>query len=442
MLTLVEDENWDQEIIPGQSKGYKALKSNYIDNGLVQYYKGNTYIFLASLNKWSVMISAEAQRQLCDATGGESASVSYLAASLPFIGYLQTNALRTGSIPVSICIGTRRLGISKIDNTLEFNECSDVASVNENLDSRVNSFCFMPCSFNKIPQSWSPGGTEKMLKFIRVLFNDDTELRTILWILGLVAVDPSSVSKFLLLYGPGGTGKSTLIGLIEDIFNGCCGTISSSVLTSKSSVIPVDTVRTIASNRVVTAGDINLENHQLNLHVIKEITGHDSVSIPPIKVRTRCSLVAASNDLPHPNIQKTWCSAATSRRTIVVPMSVKTSLIPNVERPDDIEDLQELFLLGTSIYLDNLTSPPMSMRSLMFSVLGAGWFDIQDKVKFEENPDVQEVFDANVEIDKYFSLPLHTIGELAFLKCPSLTYEQGSVYFIDNIMLTEPLNDE
>lgn len=445
MLNLIPDEGWDDEITSTSSKGYKALRSNFVNDGLVAYYKGNTYIYLASMNKWSVLISAEAQRQLCDITGGENASVSYLAASLPYIGFMEKHARRTGAIPVSICIGTRRLSISKEGDIIELNECTDVASVKEDLDDRVSSFCVMPCSFNQIPQSWSPGGAERVLRFIRVLFNDQVELKTIQWTLGLVAVDPSSVSKFLLLYGPGGTGKSTLIGLIEDVFNGCCGTINSSVLTSKSSNIGVDTARTIASNRVVTAGDINLETNQLNLHTVKEITGHDSVSVPPIKVRTRCSLVAASNNLPHPSTQKTWCSAAVSRRAIVIPMNVKTSLIPNIERPDATEDDIDFLLSCINLYLDYLTSPPMSMRSLMYGVLGAGYEDIAEKIYFaqdDEDVDMQDIFDANTAIDIYFGLELHTVGELAFLKCPKLTIEAGSVYFINNIRLLQSLSDD
>lgn len=441
MLELTDDEGWDEEIVDTHSKGYKALKSTLIDNGLVQYYKSNTYVYLSSMNKWSVLISADTQRQLCDITGGENASVSYLAASLPYIGYMEKHAKRAGFVPASICIGTRRLRISITDGEMQLAESGNVVSVNENIDERVSSFCFMPCSFNKIPRSWSPGGAEKILKYIRVLFTDQIELKTVQWIIGVIAVDPSSVNKFLLLYGPGGTGKSTLIGMLEDIFNGCCGTISSNVLTSKNSTITLDTARTIASNRLVTAGDIDLESNQLNLHVVKEITGHDSVSVPPVKVRTRCTLVAASNDLPHPNKQKAWCSAATSRRVILVPMSVKTSLIPNVERPDSDDDSIDFLLSSVNLYLDHINSPPMSIRSMMFGLLGAGYFDIQEKIIFDDDATMQDIFDANTAIDIFFSLPLHTIGELAHLMCPNLVTENSSLYFIDNIRLLEPLND-
>ena len=442
MLTLIDDEGWDDEITSSSSKGYKAIRENLINDGLVQHYKGNTYIYITSMNKWSVLISAETQRQLCDMTGGESASVSYLAASLPFIGFVEKHARRVSSIPPSICIGTRRLRILQKDDKLELTECNEIASVKESLDGRVSGLCDMPCSFTQIPQSWSPGGTERLLKYIRVLFLDQVEFNTILWVIGSIAVDPSSISKFLLLYGPGGTGKSTIIRMIEDIFNGCCGTINSSTITSKSSTVSTDTARTIASNRVVTAGDINLETSQLNLHTIKEITGHDSLSIPPIKVRTRCTLIAASNNLPHPTTQPTWCSTATSRRIMVVPMNVKTSLIPNKEMPDLTEDCINVLLTSVSVYLNNKGSPPMSMRSLMWSVLGAGFAEIENSVEFDTEVDIQDIVDANIGIEGYFKLETHSLGELAFSMCPNSVIEQESIYYIKDIKLTKSLTSE
>jgi len=55
---------------------------------------------------------------------------------------------------------------------------------------------------------------------------------------------------------------------------------------------------------MLTAGEINLESNKLNLHNVKVMTGHDTISVPPIKVATRCSIVAECNDLPDPSAQK------------------------------------------------------------------------------------------------------------------------------------------
>ena len=65
----------------------------------------------------------------------------------------------------------------------------------------------MPCMVYSYPVLWQPKGDERLLKYITPLFSNPISLDTIRWAIGNALVDPSSVSKFILLYGPGGTGK-------------------------------------------------------------------------------------------------------------------------------------------------------------------------------------------------------------------------------------------
>jgi hypothetical protein len=443
-MELQYDEGWDDNIVGTPSRGYLTIKNELASKGLIAHSKGNTYIYVFSLNKWGVLISPEAQRQICDMTGSESATVNYLGASLPYLPYMEKYSREASSVPPSICIGTRRLEIKATDDGLSFEECKGIISVAENLDDRVQQFCVMPFSFDHFSTKWSLGNTSRLYNYLRVLFSNDIEFDTVRWIIGMAATDPGSVSKFLLLYGPGGTGKSTLISAIEDIFRGCSGTLLSSTLVGKGNTLSAETCRTIASNRIVTAGDLNLEGSQLNIHAIKEITGHDSVSIPPIKVRTRCSLVCASNDLPNPITQPTFCTSAVSRRIVVIPMNIKTSAIstadrPTVERPDSTPDLIEFLYSCLNVYIERPYSIPMSMRSLLLGILGTGYVEIEPYVEEGTNIDRQDTIDANLNIETYFKIPLYTIGELAYVKCPSFVVNYGNINFIHNIRLTQPL---
>jgi hypothetical protein len=112
MIELIPDEGWDSQIAPGGSpRGFRNIKSQLLDHGLVAYFHGSTYLYLSASNSWSVLVSAEAQVQICSIVGSESASVNYLAACIPYIEYLEKHAIRTGSIPTSICIGTWRMSI-------------------------------------------------------------------------------------------------------------------------------------------------------------------------------------------------------------------------------------------------------------------------------------------------------------------------------------------
>lgn len=73
--------------------------------------------------------------------------------------------------------------------------------------------------------------------------------------------------------------------------------------------------------------------------LIKYMPGHDSISILPIKVATRCSIVSSSNDLLDPVEQKDWLhSTAIARRAVVVPMEVDISTLPKGEWPDSEAD--------------------------------------------------------------------------------------------------------
>lgn len=434
---LQEDTGWNSELVPGvRPKSYRAIDRILVHPGLVIQSKGNVYIFLGASNSWAVLAAPEAQKQICDITGSDNVSVSYLGAATPYIPYLNKVASRVSALPVSICIGTRRLSITVDNESMTFTECSNIVSVTDNLDSRVSGFCVMPCNYEYYPTKWLLDDRCRLLRYLSALFADIVELHTIMWIVGLAVVDPSPFSKFLLLYGPGGTGKSEIVNAILDILSGCIGTIKASQLTESKSEMSSDTAKMLASSRVVTAGEINLLTNKLNLHIVKEMTGHDSILIPPIRVATRCSVITSSNNLPDPTVQTDWLSTAISRRVVVVPMNVKASLLPRRERPDTEMDCQDMLLLCTHLFLMN-PSMPMSTRSLLYSVLGSKFEALDDVLIIDEDASVQDIMDANIFLDGYFGLAPHTIGELASLKSANSVLVLAGVNFVKNIRHVE-----
>ena len=443
MIELIADEGWDTQIAPGGSpRGFKNIRSQLLDYGLVAYFHGTTYMYLSASNSWSVLISAEAQVQLCSIVGSENASVNYLAACIPYIPYLEKHALRTSSIPTSVCIGTWRMSIflNEEKQQIVLQKAVNIASVREGIDNRVKSFCVMPCAFDELPKSWIPGGSERLFRYLSVLFPDTKELYTIMWIIANSIIDPGTTSKFLLLYGPGGTGKSTVIKAIEALLKGCCSTIKPGTLTDPRDDISLDTAKAIASNRMLTAGEINLESNKLNLHNVKVMTGHDSISVPPIKVTTRCSIIAGCNDLPDPSIQKSWTSTAISRRMVVALMDIKTSAIPKRQMPDTVEDLQDFLMFCIYIKL-TYSCMPISIRCTLYTILGDRYNYIHDKIEITENITEQEMFDANTQIEVYLNLPLHLLGELASLISMDTVKVIGTLNFIKNIRLVENLEN-
>lgn len=398
-LTLEADDGWDTELVPGtRPRAYKAIDAKLIKPGLVAYCRGNVYMFLGGSNSWAVLASPEAQKQLCDITGSDNVSVNYLDASIPYLPYLQMHAKRTSALPVSICIGTRRFSITINEDTLILSDCSNIASVSENFDARISGFCVMPCRFNEIPRMWTNGTPGRLFRYLLPLFSDPVEFETIMWVIGNAAIDPGSFSKFMLLYGPGGTGKSKVLSAIEGAMDGCSGTIRPGQLIETKPDININTAKTLVSNRIITAGDVNLVDGKLNLHTIKEMTGHDSIVIPPMRVATRCSVVASSNNLPDPLEQTEWTSTAISRRMVVIVMNVRAASLPPKEKPDNVED--NLDFLMHCVYL-RLTkfNMPVSTRCLLYTLLGAMYHKVSEDIVVDTDATIQEIFDANVYLD-------------------------------------------
>jgi DNA polymerase III delta prime subunit len=286
----------------------------------------------------------------------------------------------------------------------------------------------MPCAFDELPGIWTAGGPERLFRYLSVLFPNTTELYTIMWIIANSVIDPGATSKFLL-YGPGGTGKSTVIKAIERLLIGCCSTIKPGTLTDPRDDINLDTAKAIASNRMLTAGEINLESNKLNLHNVKVMTGHDTISVPPIKVATRCSIVAGCNDLPDPSAQKSWTSTAISRRMVVTIMDVKTSAIPKRQMPDSVEDLQDFLM--SCVYI-KLTYPsmPISTRCVLYTILGDRYNYVHEKIEISEGVSDQDMFDANTQIEIYLNLPLHLLGELASVISTDTVKTIGTLNFV------------
>lgn len=65
-----------------------------------------------------------------------------------------------------------------------------------------------------------PGGTTAYDKLMSTLY-DDAERHKIEWVIGaIVSGDSKTIQKFMVLYGEGGTGKSTVINIIQQLFDG------------------------------------------------------------------------------------------------------------------------------------------------------------------------------------------------------------------------------
>lgn len=438
---IKEDEGWNSEIVPNlRPAAARNIQIAVGDKGLIAKSRGTIYVFMGASNCWGSLTDVETLKQLCDTADYRNVSVSIQAAAEPYFRMIQNNARRIGSIPVSICLGTRRYEIKLDGETIHLLECTGIVNSAPELDSRVSGFCHMPCMFKQIPSTWTRGPEDKqcrLYRYFRLLFPDVVEFKTILWILGSAAVDPAHMSKFLLLYGPTRTGKTGLVESISDILPGCTGVMDASQLMCKRGIpLHKDVARLMASNRVITTGELDFEGCDINTHRIKEMTGHDSVPIPPLRVATRCSIISSSNNLPDPEKQKDWLHDAIARRAVVVPMHVKADNLPRGERPDSEEDCIDMLL--TCVY-EFISNPymPISIRCVLYSILGNWYAARLDVILLDENATMQQIMDVHAYIEHSLSMQPSTLGELAALRSPLCTVNYSGTPFIRNIRLGE-----
>lgn len=420
----------------GIPRGYENLQRKLIQKGLTAYSKGNIYVYQVASNSWSTLASEEVQIQINSITGAENASVSYAGAATPFARFIRKCSRRTTAIPVSICIGTRRLKVAQTEGGLILVESEPIAHVAEGLDARIASFCVMPCDFDMYPTMWKnvPG---KLFRYLQVLFNNPVDLMTIMWLVGNGLIDPGMLSKFLLLHGTGGTGKSTVIRAIERACIGCCATIGGASLTSRRIELHPDVAKLVVSHRFVTAGEIGASS--LNTQALKEMTGHDTLAIKPLSTVARCTVVAASNQLPDPSVTTEWTSTAMTRRSVIVPMNVLTKTLPHVKEPDTAED--NIDFIMHCVYIRTIhPSMPISIKGILQTILGNEYYLLVDSLEEIDNPSMQESIDVTFYLDYMMGLSVGTLGTLTSMISNTAVVRYGDNDFIAGIKLVEDVD--
>ena len=124
----------------------------------------------------------------------------------------------------------------------------------------------------RLPYPLEEGKTDAWDELLDVLYSE-RERDKIEWSIGaIVAGDSKWIQKFLVFYGPPGSGKSTIIGIIEKLFEGYVVTFEAKALTSGNSTFSLEA---FASNPLVAIqhdGDLSRieDNTKLNTLVSHE----------------------------------------------------------------------------------------------------------------------------------------------------------------------------
>lgn len=433
-------KGWDTLAFEGADKitpvRYGTLKTKLIDNRLICMSEGNIYVFLTTLNYWSVLCSSQSLVFINNIIGAESATVRYGDAADPYIEFIERGCSDNiaDEIPQSICIGTERVRVSLVQSGLSLSKCEPLLVYPGDKKKILSCLCYMPIHINFWPRLWTRTHQYKIYRFLAPLFEDPLELKTLEWCLGHAFIDPHSYSKTVVLFGEGGHGKSTIMSTVNSVFFGCCSTIPDSALENLSSGVSTKVASIVASNRIVTAGDVGGSNRNTNLTVVKSLTGHDYISIPPSRVKTACTLLYATNTLDDPLSNPEWCTPAIMRRVVVI--LINSRIMENFSGRIPFDPTSRLdFALRCVHTRLSMSAMPVSPISVMLTLMGSKFDSVCKYLVYvpEDDFDDEDTIVAASIIAGALSITVERVGELAKRITSSCVREISGILYVKNI---------
>lgn len=168
----------------------------------------------------------------------------------------------------------------------------------------------------RLPYSLETGSTEAFDELLQVLYSEE-ERAKLEWAIGaVVSGDSRNIQKFVVLYGPPASGKSTVLNIIEKLFQGYTTTFDARALGSNGSTFATDVFKSNPLVAIQHDGDLSRieDNSKLN-----SITSHEAMTMnekykPSYTARVNAFLFMGTNK----PVQITDAKAGTIRRLIDV----------------------------------------------------------------------------------------------------------------------------
>lgn len=124
----------------------------------------------------------------------------------------------------------------------------------------------------KLPYPLEPGSTENWDHLMSVIY-DESERHKIEWCIGSIVCGASkTLQKFMVLYGAPGTGKSTVLNVIQKLFDGYWSAFDAKALGSSSNAFALEAFKTNPLVAIQHDGDLSRieDNARLNSLVSHE----------------------------------------------------------------------------------------------------------------------------------------------------------------------------
>lgn len=149
----------------------------------------------------------------------------------------------------------------------------------------------------RLPYPLEPGSLDAYNRLMSTLYLPD-ERRKIEWAIGaIVTGDSKYIQKFIVLYGAVGTGKSTVINIIEKLFEGYCAVFDAKSLGSSSNAFALEAFKSNPLVAIQHDGDLSRleDNTRINSLVSHELMTVNEKFRSAYANRFKCFLVMGTN---------------------------------------------------------------------------------------------------------------------------------------------------
>lgn len=150
----------------------------------------------------------------------------------------------------------------------------------------------------RLPYALKEGSHESWDEIIGTLYSEENRAK-LEWAIGsIIAGDSRTIQKFVVLYGKGGTGKSTILNIIQELFKGYYAVFEAKGLTTASEAFSMEPFKTNPLVAIQHDGDLSRieDNTRLNSIVSHETMLMNEKNKPKYPFTPHCFLFLGTNE--------------------------------------------------------------------------------------------------------------------------------------------------